>query len=110
MSPFVAARAAIANLTTTLVQEWSPTSGVRINNVVPGAILGAGQANYPPMVQKIIQERWHYENPSARLGTEGEVSSAVVYLLSPAASYINGVALKWVQGLDRGMPCSCAVI
>jgi hypothetical protein len=46
------------------------------------------------MVQKIIQERWHAENPAARLGTEGEVSSAVVYLLSPAASYVNGVALK----------------
>ena len=34
------------------------------------------------------------ENPSGRMGTEEEVSSAIVYLLSPAATYVNGSCIK----------------
>ncbi|KAI9030319.1 hypothetical protein DFJ74DRAFT_465652 [Hyaloraphidium curvatum] len=96
VSHSAAARAGVANLTLSLVQEWSPHSGIRINSVVPGAVIGAGQANYPAPVQKAIQAKWHYQNPSGRLGTEAEVSAAVVFLLSPGAAYVNGVALEWV--------------
>ncbi|KAJ3340655.1 hypothetical protein HDU93_006512 [Gonapodya sp. JEL0774] len=89
-----AARAGVYNLTRTLAQEWTPHSGVRINCVAPGAIIGAGQTNYPKSVQKVVKERFSWQNPSGRLGTESEVSSAVVFLLTPGASYINGTSLN----------------
>ncbi|KXS09543.1 NAD(P)-binding protein [Gonapodya prolifera JEL478] len=89
-----AARAGVYNLTRTLAQEWTPHSGVRINCVAPGAIIGAGQSNYPPSVQKKVIESFSYQNPSGRLGTESEVSSAIVFLLTPGASYINGACIN----------------
>lgn len=67
VSHSAAARAAVANLNVTLAQEWTPKSGVRLNAVVPGAILGAGQSNYPPMVQKIVREVRH-SGPHISLG------------------------------------------
>jgi hypothetical protein len=34
------------------------------------------------------------QNPAGRLGTESEVSAAVVFLLSDAAAYISGTCLR----------------
>jgi citronellol/citronellal dehydrogenase len=38
--------------------------------------------------------------PAQRFGTEAEVSAAIVFLLSPAASYITGSCLR----VDGGAP------
>jgi citronellol/citronellal dehydrogenase len=38
--------------------------------------------------------------PLQRYGTEAEIASAIVYLLSPAASYITGSCLR----VDGGTP------
>ena len=38
--------------------------------------------------------------PLQRFGTEAELSSAVVYLLSPAAGFISGAVLR----VDGGVP------
>jgi citronellol/citronellal dehydrogenase len=34
------------------------------------------------------------KSPPARLGTESEVSAAIVFLLSPGAAFISGVTLE----------------
>ena len=34
------------------------------------------------------------------MGTEAEVSSAVVYLLSPGAAYVNGITVRMDGGRD----------
>jgi hypothetical protein len=47
---------------------------------------------YPRAVQEMAVNG-ALESPPARLGTESEVSSAIVFLLSPAAAYITGVTL-----------------
>ena len=87
-----AARAGVVNLTKTLAIEWA-SSGVRVNAVAPGFVLSSGLANYPEPVQKMAAQVMP-QNPSSRIGTESEVSAAVVFLLSPAAAYINGVTLR----------------
>ncbi|KAI9224849.1 trans-2-enoyl-CoA reductase [Blastocladiella britannica] len=88
-----AARAAVDNMTKTLAREWGPL-GIRINSVAPGTIISSGMQNYPPPVQHLVSSEFQSQNPSGRLGTESEVSSAVVFLVSPGASYINGAVVR----------------
>jgi NAD(P)-dependent dehydrogenase (short-subunit alcohol dehydrogenase family) len=87
-----AARAGVVNLTQTLAVEWG-SAGVRVNAVAPGFVLSSGLANYPPPVQQMAAKIMP-QNPSGRVGTESEVSAAVVFLLSPAAAYISGATLR----------------
>lgn len=49
---------------------------------------------------------YYSQNPTSRYGTESEVSAAVAFLLSPAATYINGVNLEVDGGssLSKGNP------
>jgi len=86
-----AARAGVENLTKSLAIEWVH-SGVRMNCVAPGTIYSdTAAANYadPEMFKKAIPMI-----PQHRLGTVEEVSSAVCFLLSPAAAFITGETLR----------------
>lgn len=87
-----AARAGVVNLMQTLAIEWAPAA-VRLNCVAPGFILSSGLHNYPPEVAKAAREVF-IKNPTSRPGTESEVSAAVCFLLSPAASFITGATLR----------------
>jgi citronellol/citronellal dehydrogenase len=87
-----AARAGMLNFTQTAALEWA-SSGVRVNAVAPGWIASSGLATYPPEKQEEFKELWHHV-PLKRLGTESEVSAAIVFLLSEAASFISGACLR----------------
>ena len=91
MAHRAAARAGIGNLSITLAMEWA-ASNVRVNSVAPGTILSSGMLHYPRGVQERIVEEMVRSTP-ARLGTESEVSAAIVFLLSPAAAFVTGVTL-----------------
>lgn len=88
-----AARAAIVNLTKTLALEWGKY-GVRVNAIAPGTIDSIGLQSYAPEFRESIYKLRAQNNQAFRLGTEAEVASAVLFLLSPAASYITGETLK----------------
>ena len=87
-----AARAGVINMTITLAAEWA-REGVRVNAVAPGPIHSSGLSEYPEEIQKRTFEEVKV-TPPARLGTESEVSAAVVFLLSPAATYVSGETMK----------------
>ncbi len=87
-----AARAGVINLTKTLATEWA-IAGVRINAVAPGIILSSGMKNYPPHILKMVHGIVK-KTPSSRIGTEAEVSAAVMFLLSPGAAFITGETLR----------------
>ena len=87
-----AARAGVVNLTQTLALEWAPYS-IRVNAVAPGVIDSSGLRTYPTEVQAQFASI-AADTPAARMGTEREVASAVIFLLSPAASYISGATLR----------------
>lgn len=78
-----AARAGMLNLTGTAALEWAP---VRVNAVAPGWI--ATRSMHPDF------RALHDRAPLGRLGTESEVSAAIVFLLSPAAAYISGSCIR----------------
>ncbi|XP_060557736.1 peroxisomal trans-2-enoyl-CoA reductase-like [Ruditapes philippinarum] len=92
MSHTGAARAAVDNLTKSLAIEWA-SHGVRINSVAPGSSIysDTAAANYGS--QDIFNMNIPGV-PAKRLGTVEEVSAAVCFLLSPAASFISGETVK----------------
>ena len=92
MAHMAAARAGLANLGITLSMEWA-ASDVRVNAVAPGTILSSGMRHYPREIQELTVSEVAESTP-ARLGTESEVSAAIVFLLSPGAAYITGITLE----------------
>jgi len=87
-----AARAGMVNLTMTAAAEWA-AAGVRVNAVAPGWIASSGLDTYPAGMKPLLRQLRRY-TPLQRLGTEAEVSAAVVFLLSPAAAFISGETLR----------------
>lgn len=87
-----AARAGVMNMTVTLGAEWA-RDGVRVNAVAPGPILTSGLGKYPEEIQRRSLDEVKVTPPS-RFGTESEISAAVVFLLSPAATYVTGEIMK----------------
>ncbi|XP_056591466.1 peroxisomal trans-2-enoyl-CoA reductase [Triplophysa dalaica] len=88
-----AARAAVDNLTKSLAIEWA-ASGVRVNSVAPGTIISkTAMENYKEYGPTLFQMSVPF-SPAKRLGVPEEISPAVCFLLSPAASYITGATLK----------------
>lgn len=92
-----AARAGMLNLTMTAAVEWS-YAGVRVNAVAPGTIASSGLDTYSDEFKSRLKERWK-SIPLKRYGTESECSSAIVFLLSPAAAFISGTCLR-VDGAE----------
>jgi citronellol/citronellal dehydrogenase len=87
-----AARAGMSNLTMTAAFEWAH-AGVRVNAVAPGWIASSGMDTYGGAMRALIP-RLKEHVPLGRLGVEAEVSAAIVFLLSPAASFITGVTVQ----------------
>lgn len=87
-----AARAGMVSFTETAALEWAH-SGVRVNALAPGYIASSGMDHYPP--EQGPRLRAMAANvPLGRFGNEAEVSAGIVFLLSPAASFISGITLR----------------
>lgn len=92
-------RAAVANWSKTMSLELA-AFGITVNNVLPGAtstqrlsgIIENKAGKSGLNVNDVEQEMLH-EIPAGRFGLPEEIASAVAFLASPAAAYINGVNL-----------------
>ncbi|TWT40231.1 SDR family oxidoreductase [Botrimarina hoheduenensis] len=89
---YSAAKAAVLNLTQFLAREWA-THGVRVNAISPGffpaeqnrALLMNDDGSYTERGGQIIAH-----TPMGRFGKAHELSGAVVWLASRAASFVTG--------------------
>ncbi len=106
-SAFVAAKAAVINLTKSMAIELG-AEGILVNAVAPGSILTAGtrelfygeDGKFKDSVNRLLEHI-----PLGRPGTPEEVAHAALFLAAPEASYINGAVLTvdggWTAGYAR---------
>ena len=101
LSAYVAAKGAIAALTTTLSVELAP-HGVTVNAVAPGATDTQMNAHaYTAEVRRTYEERI----PLGRIATAEEVAGTVLFLATEAARYVTGHELV----VDGGLTVNGAV-
>jgi citronellol/citronellal dehydrogenase len=94
-----ASRGGMFTLSECAATEWA-SAGVRVNTVAPGSIASSGLDTYDEKDRDFIQNEVACEIPLQRFGTEAEVSAAVAFLRSSAASFITGSCIR----VDGGAP------
>ncbi|MFO0984619.1 MAG: SDR family oxidoreductase, partial [Planctomycetota bacterium] len=94
------AKAGVLAMTRTLAIEWARFN-LRVNAIAPGPFHsdGAAQRLWPRAgMLEHIQE----QVPLQRLATADEIAAHALYLLSPAADYVNGECFVVDGGLSLG--------
>ena len=86
-------KAAVAQLTRLSAADLAPR--IRVNAVLPGAVETAALRNY---VSAEVREGMASRTAMRRNGTPTDIALAVVYMASPAASWVTGKLLE-VDGL-----------
>ncbi len=105
----VARRLAAAGLVRTLANKLGP-AGIRANAICPGWTrtarvdqLLADRAERSGTTAAEEEAKIAAAIPLGRLGEPEEFAAAAAFLVSPAASYVNGVCLPVDGGMCRGM-------
>jgi 3-oxoacyl-[acyl-carrier protein] reductase len=104
---FVAAKAAVVNLTKAMALELGP-AGVRVNGIAPGSTLTEGtkklfygeDGTFRANVQQMLAHV-----PLGRPGTTDEIAVGALFLADPENTYMNGHVLVidggWIAGYHR---------
>ena len=102
MGVYATTKAAVNNLTVTLAQSMQ-TDGVTINTVSPGAIITPAMVEFAR--EQGMGSTWEEAEaafakmmpdtfPFKRMGKVYEIANVVIFLASPAASYIHGANIR----------------
>jgi len=97
LAAYVAGKAAIIGLSKVAALDYADR-GVRVNVVAPGPILTHHLEAAGPQAQRLAG----LATPMRRTGTVEEVANTVLWLCSPAASYITGAVVPIDGGQSAG--------
>lgn len=102
-------RPGVAALAKTLARELGPR--IRVNSIGPGRFstdrirqLDKGRAEQQGTTAEQIREDMSKTIPAQRYGEPEEIGRVAAFLLSPAASYVSGVALMVDGGMVTALP------
>ncbi len=102
MANYGAAKAGLENLSKTLSQEWA-RFGIRVNVVVPGVVdvehTRQGTYNTPERAAMMLKAM-----PLGRFGEPMDIAGAVLYLVSPVASWVTGATINVDGGATNTRP------
>ena len=90
---YTASKGGVAMLTKQLAVEWAQHK-ITVNSIAPGWV--PTDMNRDPRfgdIKPAYKERMEALTPLHRLGAEGDLMGALIYLASPAASYVTGSVL-----------------
>ncbi|MGH7806962.1 MAG: SDR family oxidoreductase, partial [Thermodesulfobacteriota bacterium] len=90
---YAATKAGIIGFTKTMARELAGNN-IRVNAIAPGFIETDMLGTVPEDIRKQIVA----QIPLGRFGTPEEIALAVLYLCSPAASWITGITLRMNGG------------
>jgi NAD(P)-dependent dehydrogenase (short-subunit alcohol dehydrogenase family) len=85
---YPATKAAINMFTRSAAVELA-AHGIRVNSVAPGLVVTPVIGNHSPAMMEAYRRRI----PLARAGEPREIAEAVLFLASPASSYVTGSTL-----------------
>jgi len=103
-SDYSASKAGVVSLAQTVAYQLYGT-GVRINAVCPGLIeTGMTKSIFDRARKRGSEDRIGQINPTARNGEPKEIAEMACFLLSDAASYVNGQAIPVDGGLSASHP------
>jgi len=101
---YSASKAAVISMIQTIAYELYDT-GVRINGICPGLVETGMTASIFNRVRELGKEALIGQvNPTARAGSTDEIAAMACFLLSDAASYVNGQAIPVDGGLSASHP------
>jgi NAD(P)-dependent dehydrogenase (short-subunit alcohol dehydrogenase family) len=100
MSVYAATKAGLRSLVRTLAMELAPR-GIRVNAMSPGPIETPiwGKMDIPKEAAQEFSAQVLQTVPLGRMGKSEEIASAVLFLASDEASFVNGIELP----VDGGM-------
>ncbi len=85
-------KAALAQLTRVMAADLAPR--VRVNAVLPGAVETDALRGFLERMDPSVREHMRDRTPMRRNGTPRDIAAAVLFLASPAASWITGKLLE----------------